>query len=160
MNKLYFVLLILSGLVIGCDLVDVEKKTGRAAEILEEIEGGAEKAQPIIEMIEDVTGRDLTAPQIERIAQFIKDNEDTGTALTGLTGTPIDDHIWKILIALAGTAGVIFQKRKTKAVAKAAAKWASAFRGGGKSEVLEAAEAEGVKKEIAAAIAAIESEEA
>ena len=144
--------------VVGCEDDSTELKAKRIAEIAEEIEGAAEDAAPVIEKVKELTGKDISNEQAERILQIIADNRERGEGLAKLTSTKIDDYVWAAICAVAATGGVIFGTRKTKKVARAAARTSTTFNESGKSLALAKADEEGVSKEMAAAFAQLDLE--
>lgn len=125
----------------GCSLLDVDKKAAKAQRPVVIVTDSVNKAEPVISALEDATGRTINpnvANKGERVAGTVERVARTGAGVAVAIGQP---GIGGFLGALAGLAGAIatfFQRRKAKAMAKAASRAADKVSGGGKAIVAEA----------------------
>lgn len=119
------------------------------------VAGAIDASEPVVSALEDATGHSLSDDTIskgEQIAAIAQKGAAVGTVITKFTPTLIDDAIATAIGALAGAAYGFFQRRKAKALAKAAVVAAHETPGGGGAISFNATQ-NNVEKEITNAYA-------
>jgi len=136
-------------LIPACDPVQVDSTSAAIA-------GAIDQSEPVVDALETATGQGLSESTVskgEQVSKVIAKGANIGSVVAKFTPTPIDDAVLAGVGAIAAAAYGFFQRRKAKALAKAAVLAAEKTRKGGAAIVAEAGAA-GVAADIKAAYAA------